>query len=56
MSKSKIDYMKITLDKPSYAVYLPGQKLSGTVYLKTNESFKINFIKLEITGKTMVQW
>ena len=51
----KIDQFTIVLEKPD-TVYYPGDKLTGFVFFKVIERFKINGINLDIDGAARVIW
>lgn len=51
----KIDQFTIVLEKPD-TVYYPGDKLTGFVFFKVIERFKVNGVNLDIDGSARVIW
>ena len=51
----KLEYLKIKLQNQS-AVFRPGDVICGSLFLKANERFKVNQLRVTCIGDAHVQW
>lgn len=51
----KLEYVRIRLENQT-AIFRPGDVIRGSLFLKANERFKINQLRVACIGDARVQW
>ncbi len=53
---SQIEHLQITLNNSQDLIYYAGETLTGSVFLKVKDAFKIRGVKLTVSGCAKVKW